>query len=249
MDFSRWYNSVPIFTRSWLTGTVVMSLLERMGILPGEFLILLPFKFVYTKFQIWRPLTSVLFYPLTPQTGFHFMLNCYFLYNYSVRLEREHFKNTPADHLFMLIFNWVNCVILGALFNVPLLMDPMVMSVLYVWCKLNSDTIVNFWFGTQFKAALLPWVLLGINLLLTSSAKYSIIGIIVGHLYYSLKFMYPTYRNTPSLIETPQFLKNYFPDIRGGLYGFGGNRLDNNQPRPTGGRFSNWGTGHRLGAD
>lgn len=206
MDFSSWYNSVPIFTRYWLSSTIVLSLVERMGLISGEYLILLPFKFIYTKFQIWRPLTSVLFYPLTPQTGFHFMLNCYFLYNYSVRLEREQFKNTPADHLFMLIFNWVNCVILGACFNAPLLMDPMVMSVLYVWCKLNGDTIVNFWFGTQFKAALLPWVLLGINLLLTSSAKYSLMGIVVGHLYYSLKFLYPSYRNTPSLLETPRFL-------------------------------------------
>uniref|UniRef100_A0A1B0DDR6 Derlin n=1 Tax=Phlebotomus papatasi TaxID=29031 RepID=A0A1B0DDR6_PHLPP len=233
MDFSSWYNSVPIFTRYWLSSTIVLSLIERLGLISGEYLILLPFKFIYTKFQIWRPLTSVLFYPLTPQTGFHFMLNCYFLYNYSVRLEREQFKNTPADHLFMLIFNWLNCVILGACFNAPLLMDPMVMSVLYVWCKLNGDTIVNFWFGTQFKAALLPWVLLGINLLLTSSAKYSLMGIVIGHLYYSLKFLYPS--------------KNYFPDVTGGVYGFAGTRLDNNQPRPAGGRFSNWGTGHRLG--
>ncbi|XP_059611445.1 derlin-1 [Phlebotomus argentipes] len=246
MDFSGWFNSVPIFTRYWLSSTVIMSLVERIGLLPGEYLILLPFKFVYTKFQIWRPLTSVLFYPLTPQTGFHFMLNCYFLYNYSVRLEREQFKNTPADHLFMLIFNWANCVILGVCFNVPLLMDPMVMSVLYVWCKLNADTIVNFWFGTQFKAAYLPWVLLGVNLLLSSSITYSLIGIVVGHLYYSLKFLYPTLRNTPSLLETPQILKNYFPDVTGGVYAFGGARL-NNQPRPAGGRFSNWGSGHRLG--
>lgn len=49
-----------------------------------------------------------------------------------------------------------------------LLMDPMVLSVLYVWCKLNKDVIVNFWFGTRFKAMYLPWVLLGMNLILSS---------------------------------------------------------------------------------
>lgn len=47
-------------------------------------------------------------------------------------------------------------------------MDPMVLSVLYVWCKLNKDVIVNFWFGTRFKAMYLPWVLLGMNLILSS---------------------------------------------------------------------------------
>lgn len=32
-----------------------------------------------------------------------------------------------------------------------LLMIPLIMSVLYVWAQLNKDTIVTFWFGTQFK--------------------------------------------------------------------------------------------------
>ena len=48
-----------------------------------------------------------------------------------------------------------------------MLMDPMVMSILYVWCQLNKDTIVNFWFGTQFKAMYLPWVLFGFNLIIS----------------------------------------------------------------------------------
>jgi hypothetical protein len=29
----------------------------------------------------------------------------------------------------------------------------MVLSVLYVWCQLNKDQIVSFWFGTQFKVS------------------------------------------------------------------------------------------------
>ena len=32
-----------------------------------------------------------------------------------------------------------------------LLMDPLVLSVLYVWCQVNKDMIVQFWFGMQFK--------------------------------------------------------------------------------------------------
>ena len=30
-------------------------------------------------------------------------------------------------------------------------MDPMILSVLYVWCQLNKDMVVQFWFGTRFK--------------------------------------------------------------------------------------------------
>ncbi len=34
-------------------------------------------------------------------------------------------------------------------------MDPLVLSVLYVWCQINKDMIVTFWFGMQFKASVL----------------------------------------------------------------------------------------------
>lgn len=50
----------------------------------------------------------------------------------------------------------------------------MVLSVLYVWCQLNKDVIVNFWFGSRFKAMYLPWVLLGMNFILSSG--YDIIS-------------------------------------------------------------------------
>ena len=66
----------------------------------------------------------------------------------------------------MLIFNWILSVIISLFMRIPFLMDPMVMSILYVWCQLNKDTIVNFWFGTQFKAMYLPWVLFGFNLII-----------------------------------------------------------------------------------
>jgi len=47
------------------------------------------------------------------------------------------------------------------------LMDPMVLSVLYVWCNLHGEQIVNFWFGTQFPAKYLPWVLFGFNMIIS----------------------------------------------------------------------------------
>ena len=92
----------------------------------------------------------------------------------SLRLETGIFDGRPADYFFMLIFNWIFCVI-TALFIFPwitVLMDPMVMSVLYVWCQINKDYIVNFWFGTQFKAMYLPWVLFGFNLMIGSKIIY-----------------------------------------------------------------------------
>ena len=61
------------------------------------------------------------------------------------------------------MYIWYSLIILFF----QLLMVPMVLSVLYVWCQLNKDVIVSFWFGTQFKAMYLPWVLFAFNLIIS----------------------------------------------------------------------------------
>ena len=68
----------------------------------------------------------------------------------------------------MLIFNWTLCVIIALFLQFYVLMDPMLMSVLYVWCQINKDYTVHFWFGTHFKAVYLPWVLFCFNLIRAS---------------------------------------------------------------------------------
>lgn len=70
-------------------------------------------------------------------------------------------------------------------------MDPMVLSVLYVWCQLNKEQIVSFWFGTRFKAVYLPWVLFAFNMVISGGGLYELIGILVGHFYFFLNFQYP----------------------------------------------------------
>lgn len=94
-------------------------------------------------------------------------------------------------------------------------MDPMVMSVLYVWCQLNKDVVVTFWFGTRFKAMYLPWVLLAFNLIIAGGGMMELMGIIVGHLYFFLTIKYPQDFGGATLLQTPQILYNFFPNQRG----------------------------------
>ena len=158
---------------------------------------------------MWRPVTCLFFYPLSPKTGFHFLINLYFLYNYrcfiwliilvnnfvcSLRLETGVFDGRPADYFFMLLFNWMLAIIVALFMSIPFIMDPMVMSILYVWCQLNKDTIVNFWFGTQFKAMYLPWVLFGFNMIIAGGGVMELVGILIGHMYFFLMFKYPQVR-------------------------------------------------------
>ncbi|XP_049528911.1 derlin-1-like [Dermacentor silvarum] len=96
------------------------------------------------------------------------------------------FGGHPANYLFMLLFNWI-CIVIVALFlDLMLLMDPLVLSVLYVWCQLHENVIVNFGFGTQFRAIYIPWVLLVFNMVISGGGLYELIGIMVGHLAFLL---------------------------------------------------------------
>lgn len=248
-EFGEWYKSVPIFTRAWLTGTVFFTLLGRFGFVNPLNLVLLYEPI--TRFQIWRLVTSVLYYPLTPQTGFHYLINLYFLYNYSRRLEEGNYQGKPADYAFLLLFNWICSVVFGLIAEMPLLMDPMVLSVLYIWCQLNKDVIVSFWFGTRFKAIFLPWVLLAFNLVISGGGLMELVGILIGHLYFFLAFKYPQELGGPALLTTPAFLKQWFPEETGGVHGFGQPpQRPPGPPRGPGGfRGHNWGTGNVLGGN
>ena len=126
-------------------------------------------------------------------------------------------------------------------------MDPMILSVMYVWCQLNRDTIVSFWFGTQFKAVYLPWVLVGFNLIVKGGGFTELLGIAVGHLYFFLAFKYPQDFNGAQILKTPAILYKYLPSRNNNISGFfgrvPGNNNNNNQPRNLGGR------GYVLGRD
>ncbi|OWA51512.1 Derlin-1 [Hypsibius exemplaris] len=250
-EISLWYHSIPQITKYWFTGSVALPLLGRFGILNSYYLILDAALTIF-GFQLWRPITALFYFPISPRTGFHYLMNLYFLYNYSSQLESGHFIGRTADFLFMLVFNWLCLVLIGLAADIPLLMDPMVLSVLYVWCQLNRDLIVSFWFGTRFKALYLPWVLFGFNFILGSGGVMDLVGILVGHLYYFLAFKYPQDFGGPTLLKTPDFFFRFFPNTRV-MGGFG--VPPPARPRNDGAgaaaegapRARGWGAGNRLG--
>ena len=241
-EIQDWIKSLPIFTRYWFGGTVLFSLLGRFSILYYYWLILTWDTFI-SRFQIWRPVTALFYYPI----GFHFLVMLYYLYNYSVRLEKGVFDGRPADYLFMLIFNWLLAVFVALFLQfwhlayMSVLMNPMVMSVVYVWCQINKDYIINFWFGTQFKAMYLPWVLFAYSLIIKYDGVGELCGILIGHIYFFLMFKYPQDFGGPSLLSTPDILYSWFPSRWGrGVPGYG-------QAPQRGGGGSWGGRGHRLG--
>lgn len=50
-DFSDWYNSIPLITRYWFTGSTIIPLLGRLGIF-GPYLMYLDWESFFYKFQV-----------------------------------------------------------------------------------------------------------------------------------------------------------------------------------------------------
>ncbi|KRY31445.1 Derlin-1, partial [Trichinella spiralis] len=244
-DFSRWYRSVPEITRYWFSGTVVLPMLVRFRLLDSYWLFL-DYDLVFHKLQIWRIVTALFYYPITPQTGFQYLILLYFLYSYSLKLETDAFRDKKADYLFMLIFNWLSATVIAFFCNIPILPEPMILSILYVWCQLNKDMIVPFWFGTYFKALYLPWALMFFNMILRGGGFNELVGILVGHLYFFLAIKYPQEFGGRSFLQTPKFLERLFPS-RQGFRAFGQNggvrgRNDSSDQH-------RWGRGYAVGGN
>ena len=148
----------------------------------------------------WIPLPHESLLPVQLQvSSLHYSKRLTLIFNFyfcSLRLETGVFDGRPADYFFMLLFNWVLAIIVALFMSIPFIMDPMVMSILYVWCQLNKDTIVSFWFGTQFKAMYLPWVLFGFKMIISGGGVMELVGILIGHMYFFLMFKYPQVRGS-----------------------------------------------------
>jgi Derlin-2/3 len=61
----------------------------------------------------------------------------------------------------------------------------------YVWGRRNENVRLTFLNLFPFTAPYLPWVLLTFSVVLGNPATIDVIGIIVGHAYYFLEFVYP----------------------------------------------------------
>ena len=60
----------------------------------------------------------------------------------------------------------------------------------YIWSQRNQHIRVIFFF-VPFSAPFLPWVLLGLSVLLGNSPTIDLMGISVGHLYFYLEDVLP----------------------------------------------------------
>ena len=149
----------------------------------------------------------------TLPAGIDFFFHMFFLVRYSKSLEEGSFRNRGADFLWMLILGALILLGLAPFFKVQFLGSSLTFMMVYVWSRRNPSVPLSFLGIFTFGAAYLPWVLLGLSVLLGNGPVVDLLGMAAGHTYYYLEDVYPrTYRGRGRrFLKTPAIVKALFP--------------------------------------
>lgn len=236
---------MPKITKTLFAGSFLFTLAAHFGLL-SPWSLILDWQMIWHKFHIWRLGTSFFY---CGKVGFPFLINLYFLYSYSLRMETELFERRPADYITMLLVCWFVALTIAYFMGLMIIGQIITMAIMYTWAQCNKDVVVSFYFGTKFPAMYLPWALLMFNILLGGNGMTELMGIVTGHVYFFFKFAYPRDLGGTAWLETPAFLKSYFPEEGAGRAGLNGafgeapaSRQQNAPPPRTA-----WGRGRTLG--
>lgn len=108
----------------------------------------------------------------------------------------------------MLLFVVLGLDVLGLTLGLPVLTNSFSMAIIYIWSQTNPDQTVSFMFGLQFKASMLPFVMLAFDMLTSGSLMMGIVGIVVGHAYHFLENVYPEQYGGVKFLRAPAFLES-----------------------------------------
>ena len=203
-----WFEALPFITKWWLVTALLMTASVSFKAI-GLDLIYLDWPLIINKFNIWRPVTSAMFFG---GFSFPFLITMYFLVTNSHRYEINPFNTggggNTADYAFMLIIGLTILSIAAYFLPMPFIASPLINMVMYVWSKREPEAQSSF-FGFKFQAMYIPWVYLAFNLLIGSSLMPLLLGIATGHIYYFLAHVAPiTYRR--QILTTPRWLVDVF---------------------------------------
>jgi len=210
-NFQQDYLQIPVITRAYTTACVLTTLSVQLDIVTPFQLYFNP-TLIFRHYQIWRLLTTFLFFG---PFGFTFLFNLIFTYRYCRMLEEGSFRGRTADFFYMFIFGGTLMTVIALFVNLLFLGHAFTIMLVYVWSRRNPYVRMNFFGLLNFQAPYLPWVLLGFSLLLGNAILVDLMGIAVGHVYYFLEDVFPSQPGGFRFLETPRFIKYLFEHNQG----------------------------------
>ncbi|RKO95261.1 Der1-like protein, partial [Caulochytrium protostelioides] len=138
--------------------------------------------------QPWRLVTPFWFQPM----GMSLLTSAYFLTIYTRQLEQGFFRGRPADMAFFLVIAMLAHLVLADVYQLVVLAQPLLLTIVYVASQHLGDQPVSFLYGLQFRAFLLPWALAALDLAFSGNLPVpALIGIFVGHAYWYAQVDWP----------------------------------------------------------
>ena len=207
VDLMSWYMEIPVVSRMYLTGAFLTTAACAVDVI-SPFSLYFNWSLIFHQGQVWRLFTSYLFFGAF---SIDFLFHMYFLVRYSRLLEEGEFRGKTAKYLIMLLFG-ISCMSYVASYtNVHFLGSALTFMMSYVWGRRNEDVKMSFLGFLTFNAPYLCWVMLTFSVLLGNAVTMDLIGILVGHFYYFLEYVYPVVAEVRGwrvrrLMEPPAFL-------------------------------------------
>ena len=201
--FRDWLQSQGFVTKVVLFSLLFTGAGVSFGWLDGYSLILV-WPLIFSKFQVFRLFTNFFF---AGTFSFQFAIFCYVFYGNCSRYEVNPFNTgaggSSADFLWMMIVCMAMLLAIGYFFNMPVLSDPLLCCVMYVWSRREPDVQMNM-FGFKYKAIYQPLTFIAFRLLTGNPITGCLFGFAVGHVYYFLVEVLPATHGR-TFIHTPRF--------------------------------------------
>ena len=203
MELESFIRQIPPFTKFFMCSIFAITLVASFGIVDPYYIVMDHSKFLFS-FQFWRFFT---WFAFAGKFSFSFLM-IMMLTHFSVgTLERYFGKHIP-DFYYMVLFVMICNHLIGFLLNsYMVLWQEFLYALLYIACKREPDSIVNFW-GFAIKMSNFPWVLIIFSILIGQDILRLLSGYAAGHLYEFLKFILKdTYGYR--ILDTPAWFQRF----------------------------------------
>eukprot|EP01006_Ploeotia_vitrea_P063123 TRINITY_DN84983_c0_g1_i1.p1 TRINITY_DN84983_c0_g1~~TRINITY_DN84983_c0_g1_i1.p1 ORF type:complete len:261 (+),score=25.77 TRINITY_DN84983_c0_g1_i1:57-785(+) len=232
------FDSMGKITRNQLYFILALAIIATLGLVhPMNYI--LDWGLVWERFEIWRPITAMYFWGVfAPPGAFATLINIYIWQMYSSRLEKEEFENQPATHIWMIVVIALILWVLSFFVGMKLISSAYLMSLVWIWSRRNPDMPLSIMGMFSVQAIYFPLVLAVFHLVFGGDFKQDVCGMLAGHFYIFCTDILPL-TNGISILKTPQFMLNNFPE---GRKSGGSVRFETRAPPPT----HAWGRGRSM---
>lgn len=195
----------PIITKYFTISFVSVSLLLWFNLVDSMKLYL-NFTLIFRKFQVWRLLTTFLYFG---EFNILTLFYIFIFYQNSKYLEKSVFKGNTSDYIYFLFLVMGFLLILSPLIDVVFLSTTLDFAMTYYWSRKCKHLMIQVLGIFTFRAPYYPWFYLFFSYLLGSDLKEKLYGFFAAHIIYYFTDILPRIKgvNGLQLLKTPKIIK------------------------------------------